>query len=77
MKAPWFIIREHISNIYLIKRLAEFQMKISNKNNYLGIIWEVLNPFIQILMYWFIFGLGLEAIEALKVHLLFLVNCRY
>ncbi|MBC2999078.1 MULTISPECIES: ABC transporter permease [Staphylococcus] len=66
MKAPWFIIREHISNIYLIKRLAEFQMKISNKNNYLGVIWEVLNPFIQILMYWFIFGLGFRSNRSIE-----------
>lgn len=58
MKSSFFIFKEHLSNIYLIKRLAEFQMKITNKNNYLGVVWEVLNPAIQIMMYWFIFGLG-------------------
>ena len=51
MIAPLYIIKEHISNIYLIKRLAEFQIKISNKNNYLGTLWEVLNPTIQIMVY--------------------------
>lgn len=61
MKSSIFIIKEHLLNLYLIKRLAEFQMKISNKNNYLGIAWEVLNPFIQIMMYWFIFGLGFRS----------------
>ena len=41
-----------------MKRLAQFEMKISNKNNYLGTAWELINPSIQIFMYWFIFGLG-------------------
>ncbi|MCK6089556.1 ABC transporter permease [Staphylococcus warneri] len=61
MKSSFFIFKEHLSNVYLIKRLAEFQIKISNKNNYLGVLWEVLNPFIQIMMYWFIFGLGFRS----------------
>lgn len=61
MIAPLYIIKEHISNIYLIKRLAEFQIKISNKNNYLGTLWEVLNPTIQIMVYWFVFGLGFRS----------------
>ncbi len=51
MKSSFFIFKEHLSNVYLIKRLAEFQIKISNKNNYLGVLWEVLNPFIQIMRF--------------------------
>ena len=53
-----FILKEHFNNLYLMKRLAQFEMKISNKNNYLGTAWELINPSIQIFMYWFIFGLG-------------------
>src|SRR5690606_20186007 len=30
--------------------------KSKNKNNYLGMAWEVINPVIQILIYWFVFG---------------------
>ncbi|WP_230678496.1 ABC transporter permease, partial [Staphylococcus epidermidis] len=52
------ILKEHFNNLYLMKRLAQFEMKISNKNNYLGTAWELINPSIQIFMYWFIFGLG-------------------
>ena len=51
-------IKRHFNNLYLMKRLAQFEMKISNKNNYLGTAWELINPSIQIFMYWFIFGLG-------------------
>ncbi|KAB2217522.1 teichoic acid ABC transporter permease [Staphylococcus epidermidis] len=52
------MLKEHFNNLYLMKRLAQFEMKISNKNNYLGTAWELINPSIQIFMYWFIFGLG-------------------
>lgn len=31
-------------------------MKSSNKNNYLGLAWELLNPAIQLLIYWFVFS---------------------
>jgi teichoic acid transport system permease protein len=47
MNAPWIILKEHIINIYLIRRLAEFQIKITNKNNYLGVAWELINPTIK------------------------------
>lgn len=61
MNAPWIILKEHIINIYLIRRLAEFQIKITNKNNYLGVAWELINPTIQIMIYWFVFGLGFRS----------------
>jgi teichoic acid transport system permease protein len=31
-------------------------LKSKNKSNYLGMAWEVINPTIQILIYWFVFG---------------------
>lgn len=56
-----FVLKEQIKNIYLIKRLAEFEIRISNTNNYLGTAWELINPIIQISVYWFIFGLGFKS----------------
>lgn len=44
MKSSLFILKEHFNNLYLMKRLAQFEMKISNKNNYLGTAWELINP---------------------------------
>ncbi|BCU51595.1 teichoic acid transport system permease protein [Staphylococcus auricularis] len=58
MKAVWTVLKEHVKNFYLIQRLAQFQIKIENTNNYLGSAWEVINPAMQILVYWFVFGLG-------------------
>lgn len=54
------LIKEQIEGFHLTLRLALFQIKSDNKNNLLGVIWEFLNPFIQIMMYWFVFGLGIR-----------------
>lgn len=61
MFAVGTVFKEHIKNFYLIQRLAQFQIKISNHNNYLGIAWEVLNPALQIMVYWLVFGLGIRS----------------
>lgn len=53
------IIREQIDSFVLVQRLAVYQIRIENKNNYLGSLWEILNPAIQIAIYWFVFGVGI------------------
>lgn len=54
------VLKEHIKGFYLINRLAQFELKIANHNNYLGMAWELINPLIQILVYWFVFGFGIR-----------------
>lgn len=56
MKAAWTIIKEQIDHFYLVRRLSLYEIKSKNKNNYLGMAWEIINPSIQILIYWFVFG---------------------
>ncbi|MEN1967756.1 ABC transporter permease [Lentibacillus sp. N15] len=56
MNSAITVLREQIKNFYLIKRLSMYELKSQNKNNYLGMTWEILNPAIQILIYWFVFG---------------------
>ncbi|APC49680.1 teichoic acid ABC transporter permease [Virgibacillus halodenitrificans] len=56
MKPAITVIKEQIENFYLIRRLSLYEIKSKNKNNYLGMAWEVINPSIQILIYWFVFG---------------------
>ncbi|RKO63038.1 ABC transporter permease [Caldibacillus debilis] len=56
MKSALLVLREQIKHFYLIRRLSWYELKSNNKNNYLGIAWEVINPTIQILIYWFVFG---------------------
>lgn len=56
MKSIVTVIKEQIDHFYLIRRLSLYELKSKNKNNYLGMAWEVINPVIQILIYWFVFG---------------------
>ena len=61
MSAVGTVFKEHIKNFYLVQRLAQFQIKITNTNNYLGMAWELLNPALQIMVYWFVFGMGIRS----------------
>jgi len=56
MKSSFLVLKEQIDNFYLVRRLSLYELKSKNKNNYLGMAWEVINPVIQILIYWFVFG---------------------
>ncbi|MDP4087060.1 MAG: ABC transporter permease [Bacillota bacterium] len=60
MKSMITIIKEQFRSIYLILRLSAFEMKSANTNNYLGRVWEVLNPLISLGIYYFIFGVGVR-----------------
>lgn len=60
MRSMVKIIREQISSFYLILRLSAFEMKSENTNNYLGRFWEILNPMIQLAIYWLVFGVGVR-----------------
>jgi teichoic acid transport system permease protein len=60
MKSALTVFKEQINSFYLIRRLSLYELKSSNKNNYLGMLWEVLNPGIQLAIYWFVFGYGLR-----------------
>lgn len=50
------VLREQMKHFYLIRRLSLYELKNQNQNNYLGMAWEIINPGIQILIYWFVFG---------------------
>ncbi|MEC2055456.1 ABC transporter permease [Peribacillus psychrosaccharolyticus] len=57
------VIKEQIQNFYLIRRLSLYEMKSTNKNNYLGMLWELLNPAIQVVVFYFVFGIGIKQTE--------------
>ncbi|TCP19002.1 teichoic acid transport system permease protein [Scopulibacillus darangshiensis] len=61
MKSALTIIKEQIKSFYLIRRLSVYELKSANSNNYLGILWEIINPMIQITIYWFVFGFVLSS----------------
>ncbi|MFD1707461.1 ABC transporter permease [Siminovitchia sediminis] len=70
------VIKELIDNFYLVRRLSLYEIKSKNKSNYLGMTWEFLNPLIQILIYWFVFGsirqrAGIEVVPGFEVPFIF------
>lgn len=56
MKSAFLVLREQINHFYLIRRLSVYEIKSKNKNNYLGMAWELINPTIQLIIYWFVFS---------------------
>jgi teichoic acid transport system permease protein len=60
MNLIWQIIKEQLLNLNLIFRLGMYEAKSKYKMHYLGAFWQILNPFIQIGIYWLIFGLGIR-----------------
>lgn len=67
MRSMFTVIKEQISSFYLILRLSAFEIKSKNANNYLGILWEVINPMIQLAIYWFVFGIGIRQGEKVNM----------
>jgi teichoic acid transport system permease protein len=60
MKSILHLIREQIENLNLIYRLAIYEIKGKYQSHYLGVLWQFINPVIQISIYWFIFGMGIR-----------------
>lgn len=54
------IISEQFQNRKLINRLARYEVKSAHAETKLGLIWELLNPTLQIFIYWLVFGVGLR-----------------
>lgn len=62
------VVREIWSNKQRMTRIALFDYKLLNKDSYLGQIWNILNPLIQIGTYWFVFGIGIRSGAPVKGH---------
>jgi len=54
------ILKEQLMHYGIIFRVAKYEKKASYQGHYLGVAWEVLNPIIQILTYFLVFGLGIR-----------------
>ena len=54
------IIREQIDNFGIISRISKYEEKATYQSHYLGLIWQFLNPAIQIGIYYLVFGIGVN-----------------
>ncbi|KLV17812.1 MULTISPECIES: ABC transporter permease [Bacillus] len=67
MNALFTILREQISSLPLIIRLAVYETKSKYQMNYLGVLWQFLNPLMQMLAYWFVFGMGIRGGQPIAI----------
>ena len=63
MKSAWRVIKEQIEYFYLVRRLSVYELRSLTSGNYLGMAWEIINPAIQITIFWFVFGFGIRQRE--------------
>ena len=63
MRSALTVLKEQINYFYLIRRLSFYELKSTTTHNYLGMAWEIINPAIQIAIYWFVFGYGIRQRE--------------
>ena len=60
MKNVMLIIKEQIDNVGIIRRVSKYEEKATYQSHYLGLMWQFLNPLIQIGIYYLVFGLGVN-----------------
>ncbi|MGL5153139.1 MAG: ABC transporter permease [Clostridium sp.] len=60
MKNLRFVLKEHKDNLYKIWKLSWYDFITPFRDTYLGILWAILGPFLQISVYWVVFGLGIR-----------------
>lgn len=60
MKATLDLLREIGVHLPRTLRLALYELRSRRSGMLLGRLWDVLNPLFQILIYWFVFSVGLK-----------------
>lgn len=60
MNSVLTILKEQVNNVGIIFRVSKYEEKATYQSHYLGLIWQFLNPLIQIGIYYLVFGLGVQ-----------------
>ena len=60
MKSIKYVLNVNIQNIYRMLCIVKYEILSENRDSNLGMLWVVLDPLIQILSYWFAFGVGIR-----------------
>jgi len=54
-------VKDIYDNRFIISKMAAFDYQLENKDTYLGKIWSLITPLLQIGTYWLVFGIGLRS----------------
>ncbi|MFR7590281.1 MAG: ABC transporter permease [Longibaculum sp.] len=56
-KSMKYVLQENSSNLFRIYSIAKYELLADMRDSKLGLFWNFANPVIQVLTYWFVFGL--------------------
>ncbi|MGM0123829.1 teichoic acid transport system permease [Enterococcus sp. AZ194] len=60
MKEIVAVIKEQFSHTGMIFRMSRYEDKATYQSHYLGLAWQILNPAIQVGIYYLVFGVGVN-----------------
>lgn len=58
MKEIITVIKEQFEHMGMIFRISRYEDKADYQSHYLGLAWQILNPAIQVGIYYLVFGIG-------------------
>ncbi|KAF1304804.1 MULTISPECIES: ABC transporter permease [Enterococcus] len=60
MKEISVVIKEQFQHLGMISRMSRYEDKATYQSHYLGLAWQILNPAIQVGIYYLVFGVGVN-----------------
>ena len=60
MKEIMIVLKEQIQHMGMIFRMSRYEDKATYQSHYLGLAWQILNPAIQVGIYYLVFGVGVN-----------------
>ncbi|MCI5951286.1 MAG: ABC transporter permease [Anaerostipes sp.] len=57
LKSVKYVLDENLNNLYRIYSIAKYELLSDMRESNLGLFWNFAHPLIQIVTYWFVFGL--------------------
>lgn len=67
------ILKEQAQHFRKIARIARYDQRAVYQSHYLGMIWEVLSPTLQVLIYYFVFGIRMNGAASMDAGVPYIV----
>ena len=62
------MLKNLVTERKLIRTLAKNDFKTKFAGSYLGIVWALVQPIVTVLVYWFVFQVGLKQTDTSAYH---------
>ena len=59
-KSMKYVLHENFTNLFRIYSISKYELVADMRDSKLGLFWNFANPVIQVLTYWFVFGLIMQ-----------------